>query len=425
VPGLDLKERAVEMLAVALRNVERNRRRSALTIVTLVIGTSILVNAQGLLRGFTSTVYGRMMDMDTAQVQVEAVAYRADARRLPLDLVVERPGELVARLRSVSGVAAVSQRIDAAFEITNGVEGLRVMVRGVDAEELRVTALARAIVAGAFPENGRPGLVIGSGLAAKLGLKAGDSAFFTALDSRPVRNLGAAPIAAIFSFGYPLMDDLCVYLDIDQARAFLSLGDEATRLVLRAAPGTDAADLTRRVGKELESARPDGKLRAYEWKTFAENLVSTVDTRLRLLGTVLLLLFLLIGAGVFNTMAMSVQERYREIGALRAMGMRRSTLGRLFLGVGVGWCGGFAGGATAGGPATGFGLFLGLSGLDVSKLLPRDIPIPFGTRLLASYLPIDALRAFSATLSAAVLGSLVPARRAARLAITDALGNVL
>ena len=411
----------MELVQIALRNIRRNERRSKLTIITIVIGVTILMNVQGLLRGITTTVYGHMMAMDTAQVQVEAAGYRADARRLPLDQVVDDPDSLAAALRKVPGVVAVSERVDAAFELTNGREGVRTIARGVSQDEARVTDLGKNLVAGAMFGPGEPGLVIGKGLAAKLGLKVGDAAYFTALDRHSVRNLGSAPVTGIFEFGYPLLDDRLVYTDIDQARAFLDLGKVATRLVVRGADPQDSEALTAKVAAAVAAARPAG-LAVHEWKTYAENLVSTIETRLSLIITILGVLFVLIIAGIFNTMAMNVQERHREIGTLRAIGIRRSGLQAMFfvegLLMGLGGC------LVAAIPSTIVGVWLGVWGLDLSGIFPRDIPIPFGSALKSSYSVLDALRAVAAGLGAATLGSILPARAAARLPITEALGSV-
>jgi putative ABC transport system permease protein len=414
----------MEFIRIALRNIRRNERRSKLTIVTIVIGVTIMMNMQGILRGFTTTVYDRMMAMDTAQVQVENAGYRIDARRLPLDSVVDDPDTLATSLRSLPGVVAVSERIDALFEITNGTEGVRVRARGVSQDEAAVTDLGRKFVSGKMFEPGQPGLAIGKGLAVKLGLEVGDVAYFTALDRHSVRNLGSAPVTGIFEFGYPLLDEYLFYLDIDQARAFLDLGNVATRLVIRGKNPAASAALTREIAAAVSEERPfgGGALKTYEWKTFAENLVSTIETRVALLGTILGILFALIIAGIFNTMAMNVQERYGEIGTLRAIGIRRSGLERLFIAEGA--LMGLAGCLVAAIPATGIGLWLGVWGIDISGILPSDIPIPFGTALRASYAPLDALRALAAGLGAAILGSVFPARKAARLPITEAIGSV-
>lgn len=404
----------VEIIKVAFRNIVRNERRSKLTIITIVIGVTILMNMQGLLRGLTSTVYGRMMAMDTGQVQVEAEGYRADARRLPLDRVIEDSGALASELAALPGVKAVSERIDASFELTNGRDGVRVMARGIGQSETQVTELGAKLVEGRLFAPGEAGLVIGKGLADKLGLRVGDSAYFTAMDRHSVRNLGSAPVIGIFNYDYPLFDDQMAFLDIDQARAFLDLGPVATRIVVRGARPDDSAALTR----EVADALPSG-LVAYEWKVFAENLVSTIETRLKLLFTILSVLFCLIIAGIFNTMAMSVQERYREIGTLRAIGIRKRGLERIFLAEGL--IMGFAGCLVAAIPSTAIGLWLGVWGIDLSGIFPRDIPIPFGTALHAAYSFADALRALAAGLGAAALGALVPAHTAARLPITEAL----
>jgi putative ABC transport system permease protein len=411
----------MDLVLMAVRNIERNRRRSALTLVSIVIGVTILMNVQGMFRGLTTTVYGHMMSMDTGQAQVENPGYRAEARRLPLDLAIEKPDELAAMIRAIPGVAALSERIDASFEITNGVEGTRVMARGVSQDEAMVTDLGSKMLSGSLFEAGRPGLVLGSGLAAKLGLKVGDAAYFTALDRQSARNLGSAPVTGIFQYGYPFFDDFLVFLDIGQARSFLGLGRVATRLVVRGADPRDSAGLTARIADAIAAGGWGSGAKAYEWKTFAENLVSTVETRLRLLETILSVLFILITAGIFNTMAMNVQERYREIGTLRAIGIRRGGLQRLFFAEGL--LIGVAGCVAAAVPSTIAGLLLGLGGLDLSGLFPRDLPIPFGSRMYAAYSPVDAIRAIAVGLAAATLGSIIPARRASRLPITEALGN--
>ncbi len=412
----------METLRIAIRNIARNRRRSKLTVVTIVIGATILMNAQGIIRGFTTTVYGRMMAMDTAQAQVERAEYRADARRLPLDLLVPDSAALAGRLAALPGVAAVAERVDFSMEITNGSEGTQVMARGIAQEEAQVTELGSRIVAGRLFGPGEPGLVIGSGLARKLGLGVGDAAYFTAMDRHSAKNLGSEPVVGIFEFGYPLMDDMLACVDLGRARAFLDLGPGATRIVLRGKDPRASAALAAEVGRALGDVGPPGgpRLAAYEWKTFAENLVSTIETRLKLMGVIIATLFALITAGIFNTMAMNVQERFREIGTMRAIGIRRAGLERIF--VAEGFVMGLMGCAIAVLPASAVGLWLGVFGVDISGVLPRDIPIPFGSVLKASYSVVDALRALAAGLGAAALGSLLPARRAARLPIADALG---
>jgi putative ABC transport system permease protein len=422
----------MELFQMAIRNIRRNEHRSRLTIITIVIGVTILMNAQGLLRGITTTVYGHMMAMDTAQVQVENALYRSDARRLPLDRVIENPDALAATIRGLPGVAEVSERIDAAFEVTNGVKGVHAQARGVSPEEAQVTDLGRRFIAGGMFGQGKPGLVIGKGLATKLDLKVGDVAYFTALDRHSARNLGSAPITGIFYYGYPFLDDYLVFIDISQARTFLDLGLVATRLVVRGTKPTESEALTRRVATAVAAARPASAntatastaapLATYEWKTFAENLVSTIETRLRLIFTILGVLFTLIIAGIFNTMAMNVQERYREIGTLRAIGIRRSGLQSLFLA--EGFLMGLIGCLIAAIPSTAVGIWLGGWGLNLTGIFPPDIPIPFGTTLKASYSIVDALRALAAGIGAATLGSWFPARAASRLPITEAISAI-
>lgn len=410
----------MELFAIAFRNVERNRRRSMLNIIALVIGLTMLISASGLMRGLSSSAYSNMMAMDTAQVQIENRSYRADARRLPLDYDIGNPAPLVERVAMIPGVAAVSTRIDAAFELTNGREGVRVSARAVDAAEARVTDVATRLVAGTYFKPGEPGLIVGKDLAEKLGLSVGDQAFFTGLDKHSVRNLGSATITGIFSFGYPILDGSLVYIDMAQAQGFLDMPDAVTRLVVKGEYPEDSATLTSRIAAELAD-RSD--LVVYEWKTFAETLVSSIESRLAILRFMITILFVLIAIGILNTMSMSVQERFREIGTLRAVGMRSRKLMAMFLIEGS-WLG-IGGILISCIPAGLIALALGVGGIDMASALPKDVPIPFGSRLYSSYALGDVLAAWLVALLAAILGSILPARRAAKLPITQCLGNTL
>ncbi|MBL8673067.1 MAG: ABC transporter permease [Alphaproteobacteria bacterium] len=119
---------------------------------------------------------------------------------------------------------------------------------------------------------------------------------------------------------------------------------------------------------------------------------------------------------VVNTMSMAVVERTREIGTLRALGMRRGAIRRLFL----------AEGAVLGliGASLGVGLALLLAwlvnGSGMTWTPPNNVePVPLLVRAAGS--PSLLALAWAGLAAVAVLSSLFPANRAARLEIVEAL----
>ncbi|HUW42304.1 MAG TPA: hypothetical protein VMV90_14955, partial [Rectinemataceae bacterium] len=66
-----------------------------------------------------------------------------------------------------------------------------------------------------------------------------------------------------------------------------------------------------------------------------------------------------------------------------------------------------------------------LKGVDISAYMPRDFPIPFGEIYHADYRAWHALLSAALGIGASLAGSLIPARRAARLPIAQTLGGGL
>ncbi len=267
-------------------------------------------------------------------------------------------------------------------------------------------------------------VIIGSGMARKLGLKVGDQIFLTALDQYGVRNLVDGSVGGIFDSGYSLFDDNVVYMTLKKAQDTLALGPgDVTRVVVKVA---NAENIDQTVNHIQESLNGQGLgasagLKVYPWKEFAKTLVDTIESRIRILSVMMLILILLVAVGILNSMSMAVQERFREIGTLRAIGMNRKKLSRLFLTEGfvLGLLGGLAGAVGALGLA-----WLGLTyGIDARNFLPRDIPIPLVSVMRPSYAFLDFPIATLFAAGIAVLGSIFPARRAGKMVIRDALGS--
>ncbi|NNM67888.1 MAG: ABC transporter permease [Spirochaetales bacterium] len=416
----------MEILLVALRNVFRNRRRTVLNVVAIAVGVVVIVNLHAWILGFTQTVYNTQMDIDTAQVQILNKDYEAEKARLPLDLEVPKLEAVETLVRSVPGVQAVGARIDYAAELTNGVTAVPVQARGVDPQaEAQLTIVAKNLVQGHWFSNEND-VMVGSGLAKKLGLKVGDPVFLTAVDQWGVRNLVSGTVGGVFSLGYELFDDRLIFTTLGKSRELLSLGPHtATRVVVKFSSSFDTAAEAREVRRALgrDPALAGLPLRVYEWKEFAQTVVSTIDTRVRIMTFLLEILVLLVAVGILNSLSMSVQERFREIGTLRALGMNRRKLTRLFLAEGffLGALGGLCGAVLA----AALGWFFATHGVDVRTMLPKDLPIPFTSLLLPRYSPWDFVLAVLLSGFVAVLGAWLPARRAGRLRIVDALGSHL
>lgn len=414
----------MELFMIALRNVFRNPRRTILNLVAIGLGAMIILTMKGWIGGLAATAYATQIDLDTAHVQVLDSRYEDEARRLPLDLDVHPWTKVRDAVTALPGVVGVSGRIDFSGQISNGETAFNVSFRGVDPEGAdKVGTLRAQIKQGTwFADDGA--LLLGSGLAKKLGVKVGDQVFLTALDRYGVRNLVDGKVGAIFTSGFGIFDDGVVFTTLKKAQDTLAMDPEdVTRVVIRF---RDINDLNARVAEIATALEAHGLgkatgLRAYPWREFAKTLVDTIESRIKLISSMLTVLVLLVAVGILNSMSMSVQERYQEIGTLRAIGMNRRKMQRLFMAEGflLGTTGGLVGLAGAGILA-----YLGLTyGIDVRGFLPREVPIPLVSVMhpVYSWFDFPMVAVFAGLV--ATLGSILPARRAGRLVIRDALGS--
>lgn len=414
----------MELFSIALRNVFRNPRRTLLNVVAIGLGVMIVLTMRAWLAGFGSSAYQTTIDLDTAHVQVLPEAYQEEARRLPLDLRIKDWPTVRDLVAAVPGVAAVGARLDYAAALSNGETALNVSVRGVDpAGEAKTNTIPSQIRQGTWLTGGSQ-VVIGSGLAQKLGLHVGDQVFLTALDQYGVRNLVDGSVAGIFTSGYGVFDDMVVYTPLARAQETLALGPgDATRVVVKLADPGALGPTVALVQRSLDAhgVGSSAGLVAQPWRVFAKSLVDNIDSRIRIMSLLLGILILLVAVGILNSMSMAVQERFQEIGTLRAIGMNRRAMTKMFLmeGFSLGLVGGLAGIAAALVLA-----WLGVTyGIDARGLLPRDIPIPMVSVLRPEYdlvgFPVAALTAALV----AVVGSWFPARRAGAMVVRDALGS--
>jgi len=250
----------------------------------------------------------------------------------------------------------------------------------------------------------------------------------SATDRYGVENRVALTVRGLFSFGYGAMDDSIAYLDLASVKDLLDLGDEVTRIVL-AGPRTEeveraaahfVTELNAGAVGRLSAAEPYPTAVAYPWQEFAKATVSGVRADTDSFYVIAVILFALIIVGILNSMSMSVHERLRELATLRAVGFRARDARRLILLEGcVLACMGTMAGFIIAAPVA---VWLGLAGVDIAAYIPKDFPVPFGEIYHADYRVWHLLLSAALGIGSSLAGSLLPARRAARLPIAETIG---
>ena len=408
----------MEIFLAGWRNVLRNRRRTALNVLALTIGMSFTILYTGWGRGYFSTLYTGMQNFETGNLQLLNSAYLDKEIRLHLDLVVPHYHEVRTRLLSLSSVKDAAGRIDFPVRLSAKGKTVQTLCRAIDASpERRVTTIASHIAEGDYLDRG-PGILIGAPLARKLDLHPGDTVSVTVRDAYGAENFIDDVVRGIYFFGYPVMDDSLLFMDYAGAASLLGMEDKATRVVIKLNDGY-SLDAGLQQVRALIGSEGERDLHAYGWQTFAQPLVQGVKADISGAAMMIVIIYLLTILNILNSMSMSVRERTREIGTLRAIGMKRRTLISLLLSesVAVACIGAVLSAVLAGTAA----YFLQHVGVDIGPYMPRNMPFPFGERFHADYRLYDFLAAIAVGVLMTVLGALRPALRSCRVQVAQAL----
>jgi len=336
---------------LALRFLGDHRLQTLLIITGIAVGAAVIVFITALITGLQANIIERTLG---AQSHIRFLPPDEVNLRVPLPagsaaLVLETPRaqrlhsianwqELVSALDLDAALLAVSPLLSGPALARRGVARNSIVLMGIEPERyLRIARIDRDLVAGAFNVDAGKA-VIGSELAADLGLAVGDKLRLDGGDGRDA----LVQVSGIFTLGQRELDERYVYLGLKQAQTLLNLPGGVT-VIDATVPGLFEADLTaarlgRRTGLQAES-----------WMQSNGDLLNAL--RSQSLSTQMISIFVGISVafGIASVLAVSVVQRTREIGILRAMGSQRGQIQRVFLlQGGLLGCGGSLLGAAAG-----------------------------------------------------------------------------
>ena len=391
---------------IAMRFLRQGRAQTLLILFGIAVGVSVIVFVTALISGLQNNLVQRTLGTQS-HVRVEAPdeANRiAPAPPGTLQLVLEdrraqalRPIDNWPEVRDVldtlPGITAVSPVVSGPAFGRRGEAVQSVALVGVDLPRyLRVIPLDENMVEGRL-EVGSGNAVVGRQLAEDLGLRTGGKLRLDAGDGREA----IVNVAGIFELGVRELDARYVYLDLKQAQSLLALPGGVTVI------DVTVDDL---FAADRSAARIRGLtgLKAESWQETNAQLVNALTSQSMSTRMISFFVAMSVALGIASVLAVSVAQRTREIGILRAMGTRRRQMLRVFLiqGAVLGLAGSLIG---------------ALAGLALVGAFNR-----FGPGLFYIPLPPTLVPAAMALATiAGVIAAAVPASRASRLDPVEAI----
>ena len=422
------------LLAIAFRNLLRARRRNLLSGGTMALGTAALVLGGGLADGIARQLTASLVAVQTGHVQVVVRPDDFEPQNSPFDVYGQSllPGaeDMARRIAKDGRSAGVTRAVPFLYgrgtAIAGNRSGLVSIVGIVPGAEPELRA-AHPPTAGIFlPDGDALATYAAAPIARKLRLGVGDSVSFVIQTPEGAVNSIDAVVCGIFVEGAPWYDGT-FYVPLAAAQSLFDRAGAGTNVKVTLADGSTAGARRARpaIQAVIAQSPPAGleagesaRVETYdEAGRFSFSIIEANRTALAVLSS---FLFLAAAVGIVNSMLMSVHERTREIGTVRALGMRRSMVVRLFILEGLA-LGVVAAAIGIGAGAAGV-LYWGARGIPMETMTLAWMA--GGDRLFPVLTARNVLGAAFAIAALSTLAAIYPALSASRLEPREALHHL-
>ena len=408
-----MKHSKNSLAKLAWRNLWRNRRRTLITLGSIVFGIFLAI----LMTGMQDQQWADMID-DAARMGGGHVSLQhPEFRDTPsLSRTVTNTAELRSAVEAAWDVSAIRERINGNLMLSTAGEsfGAGFIAYDPNAETPETLALLDDISLGEpLAADDKRGILLGEVLARNLGADLGDKVVYTATDKSGEITSSLCRVTGMIRTGAPSADASIALLPIEAMRKTLGYQpDEATQVAVFLAD-------QRSTDQAVQALRPaiGNRAEVLGWDEARRELATFIALKVGGARVFEGLIAILVAAGIFNTLFVSVMERMREFGIMLAIGWTPSRLFRmvmlesLFLGV----IGLLVSLLFTAGPY----YYLAKNGLDLSGMIPEEqtevAGVAMSTHLNFGIFPESLAPILIAAMLAVLAAGIYPAWRAGKV----------
>jgi ABC-type lipoprotein release transport system permease subunit len=291
---------------LARRSVARKRLRSLATIGAMGLAGAMVIFFTGIMLGFMQRMVDNVVDNETAHLQAHAAGYRLDP-----DLYKTLPAPSDPALTAAPRLLGFG--LAAHGDASTGAE-----LRGLDvAAESKVSRLHLAVEHGHWLDPAEPeGVVLGKKLAKRLNASVGDELILLTQAADGSMADALVRVRGVLKTVGAKTDEASLFSTEAFFRELYALPEGWHEVAVRL-PG-EKPDLE--AGKAaLQAALPGAELR--DWRTLMPMAATMVDSQGASMAIFMVIAYLAVAMVVFNAMLMSVFERVREFGLMKALGV--------------------------------------------------------------------------------------------------------
>lgn len=398
------------LLKLALRNIFRQRVRTAMTLSAIVFGVCGLILSGGFVQDIFIQLGEAIIHSQTGHIQVFRKDFVERGTRQPEQYLLNEPEALASLIAAQPGVVEVAARLGFAGLLNNGRRDLAIIGEGVEpAKEARLGTHLQMVSGRQLTDKDSFGMLVGQGVAHSLGLKPGDAVTLLMNTAGGALNTLDFEIVGVFQSFSKDFDARAIRIPLSSARELMA--SPGANLLVVSLTRTEDTDRVHASIAPLLPADVDSR----NWRQLSDFYDKAVQLYDRQFGVLQVIILFMVLLSVANTVNMGTFERMAEFGTMQALGNSRRAVFRLIVveNMLLGAIGAVAG------VAVGTALALAISAIGIPMPPPPNANLGY-----IAMIRIDAPTTFAALLiglAATTFAALFPALRASRTEVVEAL----
>lgn len=381
--------------SIATRFLKSSMGQTILIVTGITIGVAVQIFIGSLIDGLQVSLVDRTIGSSS---QITIVS---DTNETYFDM----NDELITDIQKDDRLTAVSQSFNAPGFVLEDEDSFSVLMRGFEFETANeIYDFSNKLVDGDIPAS-EGEVLIGKEFAEKLDLAVGDVLDFVA----PSGAAEEVEVVGIFDLGVASLNESWMITELETAQTIFGQEDKISAIEMQAEEVFDADIIAENIEKNTDVSRLD--LKVTNWKTENEQLLSGLSGQS--ISSYMIQVFVLVAVllGIASVLAVSVVQKSRQLGILKAMGIKDKTASQIFLiqGFLLGTVGGVVGTGLGVGLMYGFTTFV--KNPDGTALIPFFLDWQFiGTSVVIAIV-------------ASTLAAFIPAKNSSRLNPMEVIKN--
>lgn len=310
------------MLRLAWRNIWRQPHRTQLTLAAMVFANILLVFMIAMQTGMYAMMIDNTLRLGSGHYQIQAEDYLDHPA---MHKTVNNAQQQVTALREQLG-NVVSARAQSFALFSSSQRSYAAQIIGVEVDyEAQVSSLPGLVKQGRYLHNKTHAaheIVIGKVLARNLQIAIGDE--LTLLGSGKDGSIAAdvLTVVGLFDTGNQEVDRLLAHMPLDTFQSVFSMGNSVHAIVITA----KTLDISHALAAQIKTSEGQQLL---NWQQLQPGLMQAIKADISSAAIMYMVLVVLCGFSVLNTVLMTVLERTREFGVFMALGLRPIQISRL------------------------------------------------------------------------------------------------